>query len=119
MTTLHTWDGHAVLVDPEDAERLAPLLEAGVSLRVRRCSRSGALHAILFERRPDGVRVTIGLPKVLMSAGPTDEPRCISGDLLDCRRANWSLRRTGAVRVWNSHALGCAAGRDPGPKNFP
>lgn len=104
---LHARDGTEVLVDSEDAEDLLPLLAAGVALRIRSCR--GRPNAILEERGPDGKRITLGLAKVILSAGPRDEAVCLNGDPLDCRRANWRLDHTGAIRVWNSRLLGVAA----------
>ena len=106
---LHARCGTEVLVDAEDAPDLLALLDAGVSLRVH--SSRGKPRPLLMELGPNGERITLCLMKALMRAGPRDEPVCLDGNSLDCRRANWRLDHTAAIRVWNSHLLGVEATR--------
>ncbi len=100
-----TWDGgYTILVDAEDAPSLLALFEAGVTLHVHRSRDSLRPH--LQERGSNGERITLCVAKALLGAGPRDEPVCLNGNPLDCRRANWRLDRTAAIRVWNSMLLG-------------
>ena len=96
---------HEVLIDAQDVPGLLALLDAGVTLRVWQ-DKQGKPRPILYEKCPGCGSVTLGLMKVLLGAGPKDETLCINGNALDCRRSNWSLVATGAVRVWNSRLLG-------------
>lgn len=99
-TVLHACDGTAVLVDAEDAERLAPVLTAGVRLQVHRPSRR-PLRVILREYLPDGTSATVTLARAILNAGPLEEVGT-AGDPLDHRRAN--LWRRGYCRraAWRS-----------------
>ena len=100
---------YEVLVDHSDAPDLLGLLDAGVKLVVN--DTEYGLRPILLEYHPDGKRVTLGLMKVLMRAGPTEDTLCLNGNTLDCRRANWRLEDTGIIRVGNSKLLGVKAVR--------
>jgi hypothetical protein len=112
-TVLHTRWGEAVLVDQEDANLLAPLLAAGAALKVR-LTKLGDLQAVLAETLPDGKRITLDLAKVLLKAGPRDQPVKRSPVPLDYRKAQWVLERREGLCAWNSHLVGASAVRGPG-----
>lgn len=96
--------GHTVLLDPDDYVWASRWSWQAHSSSLKRL---GQVYAFRATRKPDGRRSGEFLHRVIMGAGPGQVVDHVSGDTLDCRRANLRVtdRRGNAQNIRNSKRL--------------